>query len=225
MENEKPVQGWLRDVLFVCVFVSFFAPVLTVLCVMFYALMSGSVFKGLVYVLFVLLSLVVIRFPLYAFVIRPSSGQSVLGGACGDWISRFGVSRDMWCSTFVLCFSASWLLVPMFVTSPSVVNFELLGFFVAYMLLDIATKLQLECASAQSTHTWINLVFNSLLPGALTGVGISYGLFATSGSRYLMVNDVSSSGETCSMPSQQQFKCAVYKNGELVSSVLPPPQQ
>jgi hypothetical protein len=35
---------------------------------------------------------------------------------------------------------------------------------------------------------------------------------------YLFMNEIYTNGQVCSMPSKQQFKCSVYKNGELVTS-------
>jgi hypothetical protein len=37
---------------------------------------------------------------------------------------------------------------------------------------------------------------------------------------YLFINEINNNKEVCSMPSKQQFKCSVYKNGELVGSSI-----
>jgi len=37
-------------------------------------------------------------------------------------------------------------------------------------------------------------------------------------SNLLFFNDYSSNKEICTMPKKQTFKCAVYKNGELIGS-------
>ena len=40
-------------------------------------------------------------------------------------------------------------------------------------------------------------------------------------SRYLFFNEMSSTSEVCSMPKKQTFKCSVYKNGQLLSTINP----
>jgi hypothetical protein len=54
--------------------------------------------------------------------------------------------------------------------------------------------------------------------GLILGGMISGLMFTFGGKKLLFINDVASGKEVCSMPSKQTFKCAVYKNGELVQS-------
>ena len=43
-------------------------------------------------------------------------------------------------------------------------------------------------------------------------------MYSYGASKYLFFNEVSSDKEMCSMPTKQKFKCAVYKNGELIGN-------
>jgi hypothetical protein len=37
--------------------------------------------------------------------------------------------------------------------------------------------------------------------------------------KYLFFNEVSSNKDICYQPSEQTFKCSLYKNGELISGI------
>jgi hypothetical protein len=45
-------------------------------------------------------------------------------------------------------------------------------------------------------------------------------MYGTGWRGYLFINEVNSNKEVCSMPTKQQFRCSVYKNGEMVSSSI-----
>ena len=63
-------------------------------------------------------------------------------------------------------------------------------------------------------------VLISLLGGLFLGSLISGILmYGTTLKKYLYINEVNSNKEVCSMPSKQQFKCRLYRNGELVGNL------
>ena len=53
------------------------------------------------------------------------------------------------------------------------------------------------------------------LGGVIAGL-IMYGSELKS---YLYINEINTNKEVCSMPSKQQFKCKVYKDGTLVGNM------
>jgi hypothetical protein len=61
-----------------------------------------------------------------------------------------------------------------------------------------------------------NVLIGIFLGGVIAGL-IMYGSNLKS---YLYINEVNTNKEVCTMPSKQQFKCSVYKNGELVGSSI-----
>jgi hypothetical protein len=62
------------------------------------------------------------------------------------------------------------------------------------------------------------VTFNTVF-GVALGVFIT-GLFYVGGSsKYLLINEFSSDKVFCSTPKKTQFKCAVYKNGELLQNL------
>jgi ABC-type thiamin/hydroxymethylpyrimidine transport system permease subunit len=96
-------------------------------------------------------------------------------------------------------------------------NYGVLGFFIAYIILDIFIKGSLNCIPG----FFSNLVIGDMLSGIFLG-GVIAGvvMYGSSLKSYLYINEVNNNQEVCSMPSKQQFKCSVYKNGELVGSSI-----
>jgi len=114
-------------------------------------------------------------------------------------------------SIFVLCFTFMYFAFPMFVTNN--VNFQVLIFFLAYIVFDILTKFSNKCIGPSN----INGFIGDLIGGLLIGAGFTSILFYFY-KNLLFMNEIPSNKEVCSMPSKQTFKCVVYKNGEVISS-------
>lgn len=96
-----------------------------------------------------------------------------------------------------------------------IVNYYVLSFFVAYIVLDLFIKRSLSCVPSILTVGTFSDIVSGMGLGAIIAGSIMYG---TSLRNMLFMNEVNSNKEVCSMPSKQQFRCAVYKNGELVGS-------
>lgn len=114
-----------------------------------------------------------------------------------------------------------YFIVPMVMVSQqnkiNVMNYGVLAFFIAYIGLDLFIKNSLSCIPGIfSTMVIGNILAGLFLGGLIAGV-IMYGSNLKS---YLYINEINNNKEVCSMPSKQQFKCSVYKNGELVGSSI-----
>ena len=59
-------------------------------------------------------------------------------------------------------------------------------------------------------------VFLGTLIGGLLGAGYASALNYTKNGNLLYFNEIISNNKICSRPQKQKFKCAIYKNGELV---------
>ena len=99
----------------------------------------------------------------------------------------------------------------------NVINFGVLAFFICYIGLDLFIKNKLSCIPAETFGKQVsgNLLSGIFLGGVITGL-IMYG---TELKGYLYINEINSNKEVCSMPSKQQFKCKVYKDGTLVGTM------
>ena len=81
-----------------------------------------------------------------------------------------------------------------------------------YFVIDTFVKQRSGCVDL--SNVFVNVIVGFALSATLVCVMInSPGL-----SNLLFFNDYSSNKEICTMPKKQTFKCAVYKNGELIGS-------
>lgn len=113
-------------------------------------------------------------------------------------------------SSYVLLFTMAYICSPMLVNGN--MNYGVLLFFLVYIIFDITIKVKLGCVSGL-----FGLLGDGMM-GLILGGLISGLMFTFGGKKLLFINDVASDKQVCNMPSKQTFKCAVYKNGELVGS-------
>jgi hypothetical protein len=62
-------------------------------------------------------------------------------------------------------------------------------------------------------------LFINILLGFVSSALIVTFMYAGGSSKYLFFNEVASNKTVCYKPDNQTFKCAVYKNGELVGNI------
>lgn len=131
------------------------------------------------------------------------------------------IPSDVTYSIFILCFSLAYFLTPMIMLSnqsnTNAINYGVLAYFITYIALDIFIKQSLSCIKTIFSRLVIVDILSGLFLGAIVAGPIMYG---SKLNNYLYINEVNSNKEVCSMPTKQQFKCSVYKNGELVGSSI-----
>lgn len=110
-------------------------------------------------------------------------------------------------SLLVYGFTFMYLLFPM--VQNRMMNYPVLFLLLLLISSDIGIKLKLGCANMKG-------IFLALSIAAVSG--IAWYIIIQNIAPYLLYHvDYISDKQVCSMPSQQHFKCNVYKNGELVS--------
>jgi hypothetical protein len=119
-------------------------------------------------------------------------------------------------SSFFIIYTFVYLLMPMIYANN--INYAIVFLFIAFYLSDVLGRKEMK----------INGIPNYNAIGTINGTicGILYGILCffiiyKAGDKYLFfsTSTASSSGEYCSKPSKQQFKCNVYKNGQLISTM------
>lgn len=101
-------------------------------------------------------------------------------------------------------------------TKMNVMNYYVLVFFLFYICLDIFVKKSLNCVDS----IYSSLIIGDILSGLFLGACVSGLIMYLSRLKsYLYINEINSNKEICSLPSKQQFKCSVFKNGELVGNM------
>jgi len=182
-------------------------------CIMSPVLLAGSMillsfvfqnFKGFIYLGF-LIAACVVRFFVYTFYgNKPLQNEAKI---CN--VVQYSKYANGSFSCFVFAFTITYLSIPMF--SNNSVNYSLFCGLLVWFILDMFTKLYKNCASLQRD------VFLNLLLGVALSSFFVISMYAGNSGEYLFFNEVSSNKEICTMPKKQTFKCAVYKNGVLVS--------
>ena len=114
-------------------------------------------------------------------------------------------------SSSFLAFTIAYLLLPMFYNNQ--MNYVVLIFLIVLFVLDTMTKLTNKCTDIMGVSV-----------GALVGFimgAIWFSMFLSGGQgKLLYFNQEVSNNVVCSKPSNQTFKCSVYKGGQLISDSI-----
>jgi hypothetical protein len=196
---------------------SFYSPLIILISVLLFSIFTGSITKVAWYYLWVF----VITF--LRVILFKSTGYSdeSIPEICSTGVTDIFIPKDVTYSTYILTFTMMYFFFPMVMVSNqsniNVINYGVLAFFIAYIMLDLFIKSSLHCIPSFFSKLIIgNIVSGLFLGGVIAGI-IMYG---SNLKGYLFINEVNNNKEVCSMPSKQQFKCSVYKNGELVGSSI-----
>jgi hypothetical protein len=113
-------------------------------------------------------------------------------------------------STFIIIFTLFYLMLPM--KSNNDWNYFVIAGFLGMFAIDMLFKVKYMCT------TWRG-IFSGATLGAGYAIGCYYILHQNGGDKFLYFNTVSSNNVYCSRPKKQQFKCNVYKGGEIISTL------
>lgn len=109
----------------------------------------------------------------------------------------------------IFTFTLTYLFLPMALNG--IMNFPLLVLLLILYVIDIIMKTSNFCT------TYVGVALGSIV-GIVWGI-TWYFIIQTQNANLLYYDDLLSNKVACSRPSQQQFKCAVYKNGELLKTL------
>jgi len=197
--------------------VSFYAPMIIYIGIILFSMFTGTQEKAFVYFLWLAL-ITFIRIILMKISPNVISEKDKIPDECLTGVTSMFVPNDITFSTYILSFTMMYFVTPMMMSSTqnkiNMMNYGVLAFFIAYIILDLFIKRSLKCIEGFYTPATICDILGGMFLGALISGVAMYG---TPLKPYLFINELNSNKEVCSMPSKQQFKCAVYKNGELVS--------
>jgi hypothetical protein len=113
-------------------------------------------------------------------------------------------------SSFFIMFTLFYLLLPMIHLNN--LNYFVLFSFVLFYLIDIVTKQKL------CNFNVVGISVGSLI-GALYGIVCFNILLGSSGDKFLYFSSTASNNVYCSKPKNQTFKCNVFKNGQIISTL------
>lgn len=121
----------------------------------------------------------------------------------------FNSSYSLYAMTFILFY----LLIPMIQNDD--MNWWAIGTILFCLTIDILYRSTKKCYTQLS---WSNIMINTT-GGMLMGILVPFIIYSLNRPEWLYFNEMSSNKNVCSMPKKTKFKCNVYKNGELVSTM------
>jgi hypothetical protein len=184
---------------------SMISPFLLVLVFVFISIINSNL-KGLIYLLgIILLFFIIAMFQNVLRVPLPNKASAY----CQLFAVPFPIFTVPSFNSAIFLFTIVYLFVPMMINH--IMNFPLLFVILVLFVVDCSMKSSHFCTSP-----------TGIILGAF--IGIVWGLFwyfliQSQNNELLYYDDLLSNKVACSRPTQQKFKCSVYKNGELLQTL------
>jgi len=190
------------------------SPVILPMSILFYTACQPSV-AGIPYVMFLIFA-VVLRIAMFKTIeSNPEFNDNLIKNRDLCLYSPpFFKHSTTSISIFVSTFTLMYVLLPMLVLS--VYNALVLILLICYSLTMIG--LQQSCYIKKGmliADVFLALGFGAASVGIVMMIGLKMN---NPDKNYLFLNSPTSNGEKCSMASNQNFVCSVWKNGQLVST-------
>jgi len=186
-------------------YLSMISPFLVVLLFVFISIINSNL-KGFIYLLGIfLLFFLVLLFQNVLRFKRPEDASPY----CQVFQFPFPLHGVPSFNSAIFMFTIIYLFLPMLMNE--IMNLPLLIILLLLYAMDCVIKSGNKCT------TPIGIVMGSFV-GLIWGL-MWYFLIQSQHSELLYYDDLISNKIACSRPSQQQFKCSVYKNGELLKTL------
>lgn len=204
MENNKSNSLNILQPSNLLVFMVFYSPIIICIAIIAFTVIIQS-YKGFIYLGFLFAVSVVREFLYYA-----AGGKEAPPASSICSVIKYSTHGNNTYSAFMIAFTMMYMCLPMFFNDS--MNWFVFGTFISYLTLDIMIRGMNKCILDPS------VLFLNVAMGIISGLAIISAMSAGGSSKFLFFNEMQSNKVVCSRPKKQQFKCAVYKNGELVSS-------
>jgi hypothetical protein len=200
---DSPLQ--LFQPMNIVIFLSFFSPIILATSITSMSFIFQN-FKGLIYLGF-LIGCCLVRGYLYMM----SGASPIVSDRTICTSIQYSKYGNPTFSAFVFAFTIMYLSLPMF--SNGSVNYWVFISLITYFFVDIFIKIYKNCIIKMGD------LFLNVLLGAASATLIVTLMYAGGSGKYLFFNEVSSDKQMCYQPSKQNFKCLMYKDGQLVSEL------
>jgi hypothetical protein len=188
------------------VYLSNFSPIITGIFVLTLSLASEQPsFKGLVYLAFLVASSF---FRNYVYQVADLS--PVVNNSCN--FIRYSKFANTTFSVFVLSFTIAYLSVPMFQTNS--VNYIVFAVLIFYFVLDVGNKVVQGCINFDKDGPYVLL---DVLVGMFFASIIVMMMQLGGSDKFLFYTEMIDNKLVCKQPTSRTMKCAVYRNGELIT--------
>ncbi len=202
-------------------FIAFCSPIIIPLSLFVFSIYLNLANKGLLY-LALILGILCVR--ITYITLSGGNGNANANANANDNDGVFNLNKcktiplfsgnNLTLSTYIISFTFFYLCFPMFVSDS--INIGIITFLIFYLIFDFIIKYFLGCFKEQ--NTFFKYAFADFVGGSFFGISISCLMFYFGGQNLLLLTETQSDKVSCSRPSNQTFKCNVYKNGTLIQS-------
>ena len=188
-----------------------FIPVLIFSLMLLVTFINQDFVKGLVWMVFTIVGLGSV-----AFAVTHLKPESVNPG----WkdVTLFPLFSTFYntcsLSSFLIIYTFLYLLLPMMHAKN--INYSVVSLFIFFYVADILGRQYIKLKEVPN-YDGIG-TFTGTIVGAMYGI-TTYSIIAVAGDKLTYFSRNASNNEYCSRPKKQQFKCNVYKNGQIISSL------
>lgn len=195
---------------------SFYSPIIICVSIIVFSMFTNSMEKSFVFFMWIFI-ITFIRIIIFKGF---KTSKPAVPPICLTGLTEMFVPADITYSTYILAFTMMYFITPMIMISQqnkvNVMNYGVLAFFIAYIALDLFIKKSLFCIPSLFSTFVIGDILSGLILGVIISGIIMYGSTLKT---YLFINEINTNKEVCNMPSQQQFKCRVFKDGTLIGNM------
>jgi hypothetical protein len=175
------------------------------------AFANQNILKAAVWLVFTIVGLFAVSMAFKSVQISPQQETNI--------VFPFFAKYYLTCSTsiFLISYTFVYLLMPMIYAKN--MNYAIIFLFVAFYLGDVLGRKYIQIPGVLTQNMNPVGVTIGTLCGVVYGI-LCFFIIYKAGDKYLYFStSTSSTGEYCSKPANQQFKCNVYKNGQLISTI------
>lgn len=201
--SDSPLQ--IFQPMNVIVFLSFFSPIILAAGFTSMSFIFQN-FKGLIYLGF-LVGCCFLR----SYVYMMAGADPIVNDKTICTSVQYSKYGNPTFSAFVFAFTLMYVFYPMFANGS--INFWIFALLIAYFIMDMFIKLYKKCVIK------ISDLFLNILLGASSAALIVTLMYAGGSGKYLFFNEMSSDKQVCYKPSNQTFKCSLYKDGTMISEL------
>lgn len=185
-----------------------YSPVIIVMCIFFISIISTSEYsfaKPFIYLSWFFVATGIRHLTIYL---------SNKNNPSTNYDSGF----EQFYSTYILSFTFFYLLFPLILVNmdanSSLSNYKSIIFFVVYIIYDLVFKV-LTLSDGTNLLPLMLKSLGEFISGSAIGIALSSIMYYANKS-LLYINELASNGSVSTAPKNQQMKCKVYKNGELI---------
>jgi hypothetical protein len=184
---------------------SMISPFMVVLLFVLISIINSNL-KGMIYLLGIMLLFIIVLLFQKVFHTLPDPNKHPY---CNMFAMTPEINGIPSFNSAIFLFTFIYLFLPMFLHG--IMNFPLMVILLSLYAVDVVMKTRNRCTSPSG------VVMGSMV-GLIWGFTWYY-IIKSQNQELLYYDDLISNKVACSRPTQQQFKCSVYKNGELLKTL------